>query len=337
MATGFALAGLAQAGELGQRPSCLAVQSAAELAAAACAADAAAAQLLEEEEREAERRAARQAARAARRQRQRARQQQAAAPGAPEQQQQADIRSGGLVGTSQAEGQAEEQAAEVHTLGVLAVVDDTTTAHPAAEPQPEQPSHSLGTLPTASAACSTAAGGQAVSPAAAAAATAAGSPELAAQAAELPAPCGSRGGAALYSPPATSAVDCSRSANGGTPYAGAPTLEPFSPPPAEPRSHLCCGAAAPARGPAPGPGPAPGAASSPAPGCCLGEDLLSELRCPITQEPMHDPVLAADGQTYERGAIQGGCCHGWVLLRMGAAIQGGHCRTWCFVGCWAGI
>lgn len=37
------------------------------------------------------------------------------------------------------------------------------------------------------------------------------------------------------------------------------------------------------------------------------EDLLAELRCPITQEPMLDPVVAADGETYERSAIKGRC------------------------------
>eukprot|EP00887_Chlorella_sp_A99_P007808 scaffold20.g7808.t1 len=32
--------------------------------------------------------------------------------------------------------------------------------------------------------------------------------------------------------------------------------------------------------------------------------LICELLCPITHEPMHDPVLAADGRTYERPAIE---------------------------------
>jgi hypothetical protein len=39
----------------------------------------------------------------------------------------------------------------------------------------------------------------------------------------------------------------------------------------------------------------------------LDEGLLADLLCPITQELMEDPVVAADGETYERAAIQGGC------------------------------
>jgi len=34
--------------------------------------------------------------------------------------------------------------------------------------------------------------------------------------------------------------------------------------------------------------------------------LLGALCCPITHEPMQDPVVAADGNSYERQAIQGG-------------------------------
>ncbi len=37
----------------------------------------------------------------------------------------------------------------------------------------------------------------------------------------------------------------------------------------------------------------------------LPSALLSELHCPITHEPMNDPVVAADGASYERSAIQG--------------------------------
>lgn len=33
-----------------------------------------------------------------------------------------------------------------------------------------------------------------------------------------------------------------------------------------------------------------------------------EALCPITEQPMRDPVVAADGLTYERAAIAGGCC-----------------------------
>ncbi len=34
------------------------------------------------------------------------------------------------------------------------------------------------------------------------------------------------------------------------------------------------------------------------------ENLESSFRCPITQETMKDPVIAKDGQTYERKAIE---------------------------------
>jgi Tfp pilus assembly protein PilE len=43
-------------------------------------------------------------------------------------------------------------------------------------------------------------------------------------------------------------------------------------------------------------------------------ELLTELRCPITQEAMHDPVLAADGETYERSAVEGAACCGQAKL-----------------------
>ncbi|PRW45693.1 Structure-specific endonuclease subunit SLX1 [Chlorella sorokiniana] len=36
-----------------------------------------------------------------------------------------------------------------------------------------------------------------------------------------------------------------------------------------------------------------------------GSLMTNLLCCPITQEPLADPVLAADGQTYERGAMEG--------------------------------
>ena len=35
-----------------------------------------------------------------------------------------------------------------------------------------------------------------------------------------------------------------------------------------------------------------------------GLDVPHEFRCPITQEVMLDPVVCADGHTYERGAIR---------------------------------
>jgi hypothetical protein len=66
----------------------------------------------------------------------------------------------------------------------------------------------------------------------------------------------------------------------------------------------------------------PAVASQPAPqglpASTLG-DLLSDLLCPITQEPMHDPVVAADGCMYERTAIEGE----WMCqLLVGVAAAG---------------
>ena len=50
----------------------------------------------------------------------------------------------------------------------------------------------------------------------------------------------------------------------------------------------------------------------------LDASLITNLLCcPITQEPLADPVLAADGQTYERAAMEGGWngMVGWWLMR----------------------
>jgi hypothetical protein len=52
--------------------------------------------------------------------------------------------------------------------------------------------------------------------------------------------------------------------------------------------------------------PAPASPVPPSSATSLPPGLLSELMCPITQEPMRDPVVAADGHTYERSAIEGG-------------------------------
>ncbi len=41
--------------------------------------------------------------------------------------------------------------------------------------------------------------------------------------------------------------------------------------------------------------------------------MLNELMCPITQEPLRDPVVAADGNLYERFAIQGGIYYSSLL------------------------
>lgn len=46
-------------------------------------------------------------------------------------------------------------------------------------------------------------------------------------------------------------------------------------------------------------------ASVPALPACLGPALFDQLMCAIAQELMIDPVLAADGNTYERTAIAG--------------------------------
>lgn len=46
---------------------------------------------------------------------------------------------------------------------------------------------------------------------------------------------------------------------------------------------------------------------------------LDSLFCPITQEPMRDPVLAADGFTYERAAIAT-----WIARERAAAAVAGR-------------
>ena len=66
------------------------------------------------------------------------------------------------------------------------------------------------------------------------------------------------------------------------------TPEPVScDPPAPPAAPPASSAATPARQP-------------------FDPSLLSDLCCPITHEPMADPVVVADGGTYERAAIEGG-------------------------------
>ena len=47
----------------------------------------------------------------------------------------------------------------------------------------------------------------------------------------------------------------------------------------------------------------------------LDEALQAEVLCPITHEPMRDPVVAADGTTYERQAIEGARRCGGVIGR----------------------
>lgn len=53
---------------------------------------------------------------------------------------------------------------------------------------------------------------------------------------------------------------------------------------------------------------------SAAAGTAAWDDIFVELRCPITQEAMRDPVLAADGETYERSAVEGAACCGQAKL-----------------------
>ncbi len=252
---------------------------AAELAAAASAADAAAAQLLEDEEREAAQRAARQAAKAARRQRQRARQQQAAG---------AARHGGSLRGGALQSPQAEGQDAGMHGVQPLAGTAVNRRTDPADMPRPEQPPQPPSTAQPTSAA---AAGGTEPSHDAASSLTL----SLGIQATEQPGAMDSFDGTGPQSHGAAAfvssgpATEDPAAAPPSTPTPAAPT--PF---PAAPAFPCCCTS-----------GDPPALTHGPAPTACLGEDLLCELRCPITQEPMQDPVLAADGQTYDREAIQG--------------------------------
>jgi pantothenate kinase len=74
----------------------------------------------------------------------------------------------------------------------------------------------------------------------------------------------------------------------------------------------------------------PAVASQPAPHSFPDSTLsglLSDLLCPITQEPMRDPVVAADGRTYERTAIEGGWRHG-CRCKGGMLLLLGHPGAW---------
>lgn len=62
----------------------------------------------------------------------------------------------------------------------------------------------------------------------------------------------------------------------------------------------------------------------------LDASLLNEAFCPITQEPLKEPVVAADGHTYERAAIQGEPQEG---LGLGGRREG---EGWGGRGKWAG-
>ena len=46
-----------------------------------------------------------------------------------------------------------------------------------------------------------------------------------------------------------------------------------------------------------------------------------EYLCPITQELMHDPVIASDGHTYERGAIERWFSKRVVSPKTGSALE----------------
>jgi len=49
----------------------------------------------------------------------------------------------------------------------------------------------------------------------------------------------------------------------------------------------------------------------------MSPELPPEYHCPITQEPMLDPVATADGQVYERSAIQQ-----WLTLNSTSPLTG---------------
>jgi hypothetical protein len=111
--------------------------------------------------------------------------------------------------------------------------------------------------------------------------------------------------------------------NGGTPAAAAAPPVP-SPYPAAANGHAAWAAAPPTAPPpppptafgAPPPGvPGPLAATAPPPVAAPPLQLSGELRavlqrrfssllCPITLEPFQEPVVAADGNIYERRAIE---------------------------------
>jgi len=65
----------------------------------------------------------------------------------------------------------------------------------------------------------------------------------------------------------------------------------------------------------------PGTSLSSGAGTRLDAATLGLLRCPLSRHFMRDPVLAADGVTYDRPAIQG--AQGWGGVTCGA-MAGGH-------------
>lgn len=48
----------------------------------------------------------------------------------------------------------------------------------------------------------------------------------------------------------------------------------------------------------------------------LSHATLSQLRCPLSKQPIEQPVVAADGHTYERSAIEA-----WVSSQLAARQQ----------------
>jgi hypothetical protein len=113
----------------------------------------------------------------------------------------------------------------------------------------------------------------------------------------------------------------------------------------------------PTTSPAPPPPPPPPPTPPPPAGPGRDEDLLSELLCPISQEPMWDPVVAADGNTYQRAEIAGafppsamvvawglggwpgGCVNRKVLSALSprdehASIQGSNCAPSAALPAW---
>ena len=244
-------------------------------AGAAAAAEAAAAKLLAEEEAEAAQVAARAAAKAARRQRQRQRRKVATAEDA--------------CIAAEPEGSAPVEPAGQLAAAVPAAAADRNCSSRHAEGAPAQGAVVAGpSMPPVSA--DGLAQQDAQQPAV---------PGVVGSAA--PADVASAGCAATHAPLAAPTEHRAAAASAAASVAASPAAASAAASPAAAAGSE--GSAAAAAAAAGGSGDA-GAAAGP-PGEGMGEDLLSELCCPITTEPMDDPVLAADGETYERSAIAG--------------------------------
>ena len=57
----------------------------------------------------------------------------------------------------------------------------------------------------------------------------------------------------------------------------------------------------------------------------LPPDLLASIQCPLSRQPMEDPVEAADGNTYDRAAIEGAC---WARPGRAGHLTLALCCTW---------